>query len=784
MHPPYHSLRSLSITLLLASIVCLFSPVQSNAQDKFSLSGYVKDKSTGEELIGATISTAENPGLGTVTNAYGFYSLTLPAGNYKLVVTYLGYQTYLENISLTTNIKKDISLLDNSRDLQEATIVAERPEDKISNTETGVQKIDIREISKIPVLFGERDVLKTIQLTPGVKGAGEGNTGFFVRGGTADQNLILLDEAPVYNASHLLGFFSTFNSDAIKDATLYKGNMPAQYGGRLASVLDLKMNEGNNQETHVSGGIGLISSKLNIEGPIVKDRGSFLITGRRTYADLFLKLSSDESLRNNQLYFYDLNTKANYKIDENNRIFLSGYFGRDNLGIGSSFGLDWGNATGTIRWNHVYNSKWFSNTSVIYSNYKYKISIKSKDTEFSIGSKISDYNLKHEFQYYPNPNNSIRFGVNTIYHDIIPGQVESNADNVNNVKLENRHAWENAAYFNNDWKLNNRFSASYGVRFTAFSCLGAGDYYTFDSEGNVLDTLKYKNNEIIKSFFNIEPRLAITYMLSAASSIKAAYSRNVQNLHLISNSTTGSPTDLWIPSSINTKPELADQVSLGYYQNINDNKFEFSIETYYKDMQNQIDYRDGADVAANNLVEGELLYGRGRAYGLELFFKKKTGKFTGWISYTLSRTERKIDGINDNQWYVARQDRTHDISLVGIYELNKKWSFSATWVYYTGNAVTFPSGKYLVNGNVQLYYTERNGYRFPDYHRLDVSATLHGKKTKKYESEWNFSLYNAYGRMNAYTIEFRASETDPSRTEAVQTSLFRWVPSITYNFRF
>lgn len=756
----------------------------AQAQQKFSINGYVKDKSSGEELIGATVSTKEIPSSGTSTNAYGYYSLTLPAGKYHLVITYVGYKVIEEEIDLNTNIRKDISLTDNSQELKEAVVTGEKADERISNTEMGVQKLDIKEISKIPVLFGEKDVIKTLQLTPGVKSAGEGNTGFYVRGGSSDQNLILLDEAPVYNASHLLGFFSTFNSDAIKDATLYKGNMPAQYGGRLASVLDLKMNEGNNQDFHVSGGLGLISSKINLEGPIVKDRGSFLLTGRRTYADVFLKLSNDPSIRDNKLYFYDINAKANYRLNDNNRLFLSGYFGRDNLSLGSTFGIDWGNGTGTLRWNHVFNNKWFSNTSLIYSNFKYKIFINTSDADFSITSNITDYNIKQEFQYYPNPDNSIRFGVNSIYHSIVPGKVESNESSVNDVELQKKYGWENAAWINNDWKINSKYSMSYGVRLTGFTVLGGGDFYTYNTTGDVIDTTLYEKNEFVKTYFNVEPRISATRVLNASSSIKGAISRNVQNLHLISNTTTQNPTDLWLPTSLNTLPEIADQISLGYFRNLLDNKYEFSVETYYKQMQNQVDYRDGADVTANDFVEGELLYGDGRAYGIEFLFRKRTGKFTGWVSYTLSKSERKIDGINNFEWYNAKQDRTHDISLVGIYDASKKWSFSAAWVFYTGNAVTFPSGKYYVDNKVQNYYTERNGYRMPNYHRLDLSATLHVQKHKKWQSEWNFSVYNAYGRMNAYVIEFRQVENDPSKTEAVKISLFRWVPSITYNFRF
>ena len=779
---PFSCYPVIRTAVLFLLVFTSFSRVA--AQDRFTINGYVKDEATGEELIGAVITSKEMPASGTATNAYGYFSLTLPAGTYNLVVTYVGYRTQVAEIILNSNQRLDFKLRDDTRELEEATIVAERPEDRLISTETGMQKIDIREVSKLPVLFGEKDVLKTIQLTPGVKGAGEGNTGFFVRGGTADQNLILLDEAPVYNVSHLLGFFSTFNSDAIKDATLYKGSMPAQYGGRLASVLDLKMNDGNSNEHHVAGGIGLISSRLNIEGPIVKDKGSYLVTGRRTYADLFLKLSSDESIKNNKLYFYDLNAKVNYRLGENDRLFLSGYFGRDNLGLGSTFGIDWGNATGTLRWNHIFNNKWFSNTSAIYSNYKYKISIKGSETDFEITSRISDYNLKQEFQYYPNPKHNIRFGFNSIYHTIVPGQIDSDAESVNDIRLQDRYAWENAAYFSNDWKVSTAFGLNYGVRFTAFSAIGPGEFYRFNTDGETVATLNYERGEFVKTYLHIEPRISATWKLDDKSSVKTGYSRNAQNLHLISNSTTGSPTDLWIPSSLNTKAEIADQVNLGYYRNLWTDRYEFSAETYYKDMRNQVDYKDGADVTANDKLEGELLYGKGRAYGLELFLKKKTGRFTGWISYTLSRTERKIDGINRNEWYVARQDRTHDISLVGMYELNQKWNFAATWVYYTGNAATFPSGKYEVNNQVVFLYTERNGYRMPAYHRLDLSATLNVKKTRKIESSWNFSLYNAYGRLNAYTIEFRESEADPSRTEAVQISLFRWIPSVTYNFKF
>jgi hypothetical protein len=648
----------------------------------------------------------------------------------------------------------------------------------------GVERLDPASIAKIPVLLGEKDIIKTMQLLPGVKSAGEGNAGFYVRGGAADQNLILLDEAPVYNASHLLGFFSTFNSDAIKDAVLYKGNQPANFGGRLSSVMDIKMNEGNNKRFNVSGGVGVISSRLNVEGPIIKDKASFLISGRRTYVDMFLKAT--DQFKENKLYFYDLNAKVNYRINQKNRVFMSGYFGRDKLGLGDAFGINWGNATGTIRWNHIVNDKLFSNTSVIYSSYDYLIGISNEDVNFDIKSSIKDVNIKQEFQYFMNTRNKIRFGINAIHHGIIPGQIDaSEGSGINPLKLTTNKSLEAAAFVTNDWTVSEKFTVSYGLRLSTFSLLGNGkNVYSYSDEGDVLDTMVYENNAFVKTYPILEPRVSMSYLYSKSASIKAAYSRNAQYIHLISNTTTTSPTDLWIPSSLNTKPEISDQVSLGWFKNFKENSYELSVETYYKSMLNQIDYRNGANTQANELIEGELLYGIGRAYGVEVMLKKKSGKFTGWLGYTLSRSERKIEGINNNEWYAAKQDRTHDISIVGIYDITPKLSISALFVYYTGNAVTFPSGKYTVGGTTQFLYTERNGYRMPAYHRMDLGVTWLRKNTEKFESSWNFSIYNLYGRENAYTITFRQNEDNPNVTEAVQTSLFRWVPSVTYNFKF
>ena len=766
-------------TLLLLSIAML------SAQQKHTISGTVREKKSGELLIGATVYFKELPKFGSISNSYGFYSITAPEGSYTLIINVSGYQPDSIKIDLRKDLIQPVALVQRIADLQEVVVNSKRRNENVVKPLMGVQKLSVEEIKNVPVIFGEKDVLKTIQLLPGVKSTGDGSSGFYVRGGAADQNLILLDEATVYNPTHLLGFFSAFNSDAIKDLTLYKSAMPAEYGGRLSSVVDIKMNDGNNQDYHASGGIGLIASRLNLEGPIVKDEGSFIVSARRTYADLFLKLSPDSSINNNSLYFYDLNAKANYKIDDKNRVYLSGYFGRDNFGLGKTFGISYGNSTGTVRWNHVFNSRLFSNTSLIYSNYNYDININSGNNNIIIKSSIKDLALKEDLQYFVNNENKINFGFSVIHHDLSPGIVDaSSTSSYNSETLQSKYSYESAAYFSHEIAASEKLRLNYGMRFTAFTIVGPGNFYTYDSSGNITNTASYGSGEIVKTYFNLEPRFSASYQLNAVSSIKASYNRNVQNLHLLTNSAATDPTDLWIPSSPNVKPEIADQVSVGYYRNFKDNKYEFSAEVYYKNMQNQIDYKNGADLNANENVESALLFGNGRAYGLELFVKKKYGRLTGWVSYTLSRTERKIQGINNDGWYPATQDQTHNIAVVGIYQASKKWTLSSNFVYNTGNAVTFPSGKYTINGETVFYYTTRNGYRMPAYNRLDFSATMIAKKTKKWESSWTFSLYNVYGRENAYSIEFQNVPNDPTRTQAVQISLFRWVPSVTYNFKF
>jgi hypothetical protein len=747
---------------------------------KFTLSGTLKDAATGEELIGASIMVQELSGVGVSANEYGFYSLTLPSGKYTLKTSYVGYQNQITSINLDKNQKLDI-LMQTGKQLTEVVVSAKKNDDNITRTQMGTEKLDIKEIAKLPVLFGEKDVLKTMQLMPGIKSAGEGNSGFYVRGGAADQNLILLDEAPVYNASHLLGFFSTFNSDAIKDATIIKGNSPAQYGGRLSSVLDVRMKEGNDKDYSVSGGIGIISSRLSIEGPIQKEKSSFMITGRRTYVDVFLKATKD--FKDYSLYFYDFNAKANYRINEKNRIYASGYFGRDVLGLGDAFGIDWGNKTGTLRWNSIVNQKLFSNTSLIYSDYNYNVQVSGGENTFNLNSEIKDWNLKQEFSYFPNTKNSLRFGLNSIYHTFKPSRFEGETEGTTNSKGDKeRYIWENAVYASNIYSVNSKFSLDYGLRLSASSVIGKGTFNIYE-KGVKTDSVVLASGEFGKTYFNLEPRLSMNYVLTENSSLKAGYARNTQSLHLLSNSTSSSPTDQWVGNTYNIKPEVADQYSIGYFRNFAENKYEFSVETYYKDMKNQVDYKNGADINTAPDVESELLYGKGRAYGLEFYLKKKTGRFTGWLSYTLSRTERKIEGINEGNWYVAKQDRTHDISLVGMYQLTPKWTVSSAFVFYTGNAVTFPSGKYNIGNNNIYYYTERNGYRMPNYHRLDLSVTYEKQRKGRYQSSWNFGLYNAYGRENAYTISFEDNPDDPTRTQIKQTSLFKWIPSVTYNFK-
>jgi hypothetical protein len=752
---------------------------------RYTVSGSITDAKNGEDLFGATVIVKELTNTGAQANVYGFYSLSLPAGAYTLVYRSSGYEDATRYVKLDKNITLNIelSLAADVQELEEVIVTSKAENENITSSQMDVTRLDPKSIETIPILFGEQDVMKTLQLTPGVKGAGEGNAGFFVRGGGADQNLILLDESVVYNASHLLGFFSVFNSDAIKDVALYKSGIPAEYGGRASSVMDVRMRDGNNKKFGVSGGLGLISSRLTVEGPIVKDKGSFIVSGRRSYADVFLNFSQDENLRNTTLYFYDLNMKANYKISEKDRIFISGYFGRDNFQLGDDFGFDWGNATGTLRWNHIFSEKLFSNTSLIYSNFDYKFNIGTGDDGFGIRSSINDWNLKQDFTYYLNSNNTIKYGFNAIHHTFLPGVLESGANvGFNEINLDERTAAEFGAYIQNEQKISSRFSLFYGLRYSGFNYMGEGTAYEFDAAGNVIASTDYDRWESIKYYQGLEPRFSASYVLDETSSIKAGYNRIFQYIHQLSNTTTSSPTDVWVPTSNNVAPQIGDQVAAGYYKNLKKNEYQTSVEVYYKWLQNQIDYRPNASLVLNDLIEGELVYGRGMAYGVEFQVKKTKGKVTGWFNYTLSRALRQFDDIDDGEIFSARQDRIHDLNLVVTYKLSEAWVFSSSFVYYTGDAVTFPSAQYTFDGFATPYVERRNANRLPDYHRLDVGATWYLKEGKRFEQSLNFSIYNVYARQNAFAIRFREN-ADTGQTEAIQTALFRLIPSITYNFK-
>ena len=764
--------------LLVCTMLCIFQIQFAFGQEKFVINGNLKDQLTGEVIIRAVVRIEELPNLGVLSNEYGFYAIALPKGKYTLLITQLGYEKYKQQVTLEENISINI-FLKPANLLKEVVVESGRKNDNLLKPQMGTETLDMKTINKVPVIFGEKDILKTLQLLPGVKSAGEGNSGFYVRGGSADQNLILLDEAPVYNASHLLGFFSTFNSDAIKDVTLIKGNTPAQYGGRLSSVLDVKMKDGNNQDFNVNGGLGLIASRISVEGPLQKDKSSFIISGRRTYADAFLLASKE--FKGTVLYFYDLNMKANYKIDAKNRLFISGYFGKDELGLKNLGEIDWGNKTGTIRWNRIVSSRLFLNTSLIFSDYNYNVKAKNGDNNVAINSNIKDLNLKQDYTFYANPRNTLRFGFNSILHTITPTTINGNLVSIK--QKEGRNGFENAIYLSNYYKANDNLSLDYGMRFSAYSLMGGDAYYQYEGD-QIIKTIQLGKYSFGKTYLNPEPRITSNYRLNDVVSFKAGYARNVQHLHLLSNATASTPADQWIGNSYNIRPEIADQISIGYVQGFKKNNYELTTELYYKNIQNQVDYKNGADIYTVKDVESQLLYGIGRAYGLEFLLKKKEGQFTGWISYTLSKTERKINGINENNWYNAKQDRTHDLAVVGVYTLNPRWSVSGVFVYNTGDAVTFPTGKYDIQGQTVYQYGSRNANRMPSNHRMDISVTYDKKKIKRTQESWNFSLYNVYGRENAYQINFQDDPKDPSRTQIIQTALFKWIPSVTYQFKF
>ncbi|WP_047448099.1 TonB-dependent receptor [Alistipes sp. ZOR0009] len=773
---------------LLAAAILFITTAQLHAQERYTMSGYLKDKKTGETLIGATIYIKEIKH-GVVTNPYGFFSISLPKGEYSVDFTFVGYDKLSQRVKLTSNTTLNAELESSSVQLESVVVSSKKKDENVSRTQLGMAKIDSKKLSSLPVLMGESDIMKSIQLMPGVQAPVEGSSGFTVRGGSSDQNLILLDEAPVYNASHLLGFFSVFNTDAIKDATLYKGDIPAAHGGRLSSLLDIRMKDGNSKDYHLSGGIGLISSRLTVEGPIKKDKGSFIVSARRTYADMFLALSSDSSIRKNKLYFYDVNVKGNYTINDNNRVFVSAYFGRDVTGYGNDFSMKWGNATLTTRWNHVFNSRLFSNFTVIYSNYQYNLENSDTKPEFKWRSNLQDIGFKYDFSFYQGTSNTIKFGVSSTLHYIEPGKVTVDGKS-SSFNATDKRAVENGVYVSNEQKIGDKLTLNYGLRFSSFHNFGPATVYVVDKNKGfaVTDTITYGKNNFYNSSFGFEPRFSANYRINDNSSVKAAYSRTRQYLQLASNSSAGSPLDIWFPASQYVEPQISDQVGVGYFRNFMDNSLEFSVEGFYKWMQNQIDFKDNADLLLNDQLEKELRFGKARSYGVEFFVRKNTGNLTGWVSYTLSKAIRKFPDINAGKSYNANYDHPNNLNVVLTYKISPRTDFTASWVYYSGTPITYPAMRFNY-GNSNLPYYEpgtKNSWRLPDYHRLDLSLTVRNKRKpgQRWESEWNFAVYNAYNRANAYSVYFETDKNDSKKINTYKMVMFPIIPSVTYNFKF
>lgn len=771
---------------LILSLLLLAAMFHAMAQEKrFTISGNVTDSGNGEDLIGAVVFVPGSK-TGTTTNTYGFYSLSLPKGKYKLNFTYLGYLNQEVDVELTADKKLNIKLDADVNQLDEVVISAERQNANVSKPEMSVEKLSAQTIKTIPALMGEVDVIKAIQLLPGVQATAEGSSGFSVRGGGFDQNLILLDEATVYNASHLMGFFSVFNNDAIKDVKLYKGDIPATFGGRLSSLLDIHSKEGNSRKFSGSGGIGLISSRLTLEGPIVKDKVSFLASGRRTYADVFLKAASDKDLRESSLYFYDVNLKLNYRINDKNRVFLAGYLGRDHFS--NKFAeMAFGNKTFSLRWNHIFSPKLFSNFTFIGSYYDYylKSEISAQLSE-EWKSRMQDYGVKADFSYHLNPINNLKFGYNLVHHKFRPGEGGGTGESIiDRIKLPEEYALEQSLYLSHETKLWGNLTLKYGVRGTLFQNIGNGEEIDYLENYQVKYSETHKKGSIYHSQYSIEPRFGFLYELNDLHSIKGSYTHTTQYVQLASNSAAGSPLDVWFQASPNVKPQSCDQYAIGYFRNIANNQYEFSAEIYYKNLRNTVDFKDHADLIANEEFEQELRFGKGRAYGVELMLRKNQGRLTGWLSYSYSGSRRKIKEINGGDWYRSPYDKPVNISLVLNYELSKKWILSGNWIYASGTPVTYPSGRYLIEHNYVPIYSGRNEDRYPAYHRLDVAATWKlSKPEKRFKSELSFSVYNLYGKKNPWMIYFRQEEDRPDVSYAEMIYLFSFVPSVSWNFTF
>ena len=786
--------------------VLVFLPFISLSQEKFTLNGYITDKESGESLIGATVYINEL-NAGTVTNAYGFYSITLDQGTYSLDFRYIGYVSMSRSIDLNSNQKVDIELEGDDIQLENIVISDQAEDFNVSSIEMSTAKLDMSKISEIPTFLGENDIIKAIQLLPGVSSVGEGASGFNVRGGSVGQNLVLLDEAPVYNSSHLLGFLSVFNPDAVKDLKLYKGGIPSRFGGRLSSILDIRMKDGNNKKTVVSGGIGSIFSRFTLESPIKKDKSSFILALRRSYADIlfspFLKNSgvfNDGSALN----FYDITAKANFDLDPKNTIFVSSYIGRDVFMFDERQGFNWGNRTGTLRWNHLFNDRLFSNFTLIYSNYDYQLAFGSDDmNKFEWDSKVETYNFKPELTYFINANNELSLGAEVIRYRFEPANaVGVSEGEISDITLPSKYAFEGSFYIGNEQKFSN-LTLSYGARYSLYSYYGPSFKYEFGAplflgdRKPLISESEIIGNDRIQSYSSFEPRVSINLKISNTASVKASYNKMTQYIHLLSNTAASSSLDVWTPSTNNIKPEIGHSYVFGLFKNFRNNTFESSIEVYYKDLENQIDYIDGADLLINKYFEGDLLSGIGRAYGLEFLFKKNRGDFSGWLSYSLGRSELKIDGINNFNWYPTRYDQTHNFKVTGSYKLNSRVQLSGNFVYLTGTPVTYPSSKYIVQGFVIPHIADRTRHQFriPDYHRLDFSATINGKKFKKNgverknNSSLVVSIYNIYGRRNPFSVYFSQGDSNLTDNfvpgEVTRLAIIgSFVPSITYNFKF
>ena len=782
-------------------IFLLFFTLIGAAQDKITISGIISDAKNNETLIGVSVYIPELK-VGTYTNEYGFYSLTIPKGSYEIKTDYLGYSNTSEKIDFYQNTKKNFSLNESSTELAEVIVVENAYKTKIKKPEMSVTKLSINTIKQMPVLLGEVDVIKSLLFIPGVTNAGEGQSGFNVRGGGADQNLVLLDEATLYSTSHLFGLFSVFNPDAIKDLSLYKGGIPARFGGRASSVLDIYQKDGNGKKFSMNGGIGLISSRLLAEGPIVKDKSSFIIAGRGSYAHLFLKLSDNK----NTAYFYDLNTKINYKVNENNNLYLSGYFGRDIFSLSESLTNTYGNSTLNLRWNHLFSDKLFSNLSLIYSDYYYGLDLNF--IGFNWESGIKNYNIKYDFKYYLSDKMKMNFGTNLTYFDLNPGTINPLDENssINFKQLDKKYALETGWFAEMEQTLSEKLNFSYGFRLSTFNRLGNStvNYYANDQavvynedlkiyeKGTPTATKYFGKNKSIADYVNFEPRATLAYEIDENTSVKASYNRMTQYMQLVSNTASPTPLDVWTPSDNYIKPQLADQIAIGYFKNFSKGDYSLEVESYYKKIKNRIDYIDGADLIANEAIEQIILNGRMRSYGLEVLVRKNSGNFNGWVAYTLSRSEQQTPGrtpieigINNGDWYRSAYDKTHNLAVTGSYKLNPKWTFGANFSLQSGQPVTFPSGKYVFQGVTVPSYNSRNEDRLPAYHRLDISATLTPKRKEKhkYEREWVFGIYNVYSRYNAASISFRQND-ETGRNEAVRLSIFGIVPSVSYNFKF